>query len=176
MKFNKHKIKRTLFCHLPKHKQSHSFSLSNSTFQNQYFAYKNNLTLNNIEHLPKLNNFNLPQFSNNLKSPLSYRIFPNQYTNPRTKINVGTRNKPNLNTFDRPIVKRTRKPNKTKAMNSPTPNISNSVATQTDGNPPSSNIGQGREPIDEAKRATLFEFENETPPDYRRNLSRVFGE
>ena len=62
------------------------------------------------------------------------------------------------------------------------PNTSNqtiSVATQTDANTPSTNVGQGRDPIDETKHAPLFEFENETPPpptDYRRNLSRVFGE
>ena len=42
--------------------------------------------------------------------------------------------------------------------------------------PPSSNIGQGREPIDETKHAHLFELENETAPNYRLNLSRVFGE
>ena len=39
-----------------------------------------------------------------------------------------------------------------------------SKATQTETIPPSSNIGQGREPIDETKHAPLFEFENETPP------------
>ena len=51
-----------------------------------------------------------------------------------------------------------------------------SVATQTDKTPPTSNIEQGRDPIDENKHAPLFEFENETAPNYRLNLSRVFGE
>ena len=63
--------------------------------------------------------------------------------------------------------------------NSDTPSTSNtpiSVATQTDKLPPSTNIGQGREPIDETKHAPLFEFENETAPNYRLNLSRQFGE
>ena len=50
------------------------------------------------------------------------------------------------------------------------------MATQTDKTPPTSNLGQGREPIDENKHAPLFEFENETAPNYRVNLSRVFGE
>ena len=49
------------------------------------------------------------------------------------------------------------------------------MATQTDKTPPTSNLGQGREPIDENKHAPLFEFENETAPNYRLNLSRVFG-
>ena len=60
--------------------------------------------------------------------------------------------------------------------NPSTPKTPISVATQTDTIPPSSNIGQGREPIDETKHAPLFEFENETAPNYRLNLSRVFGE
>ena len=60
--------------------------------------------------------------------------------------------------------------------NSLTKNTPISVATQTDNTPPTSNLGQGREPIDENKHAPLFEFENETAPNYRLNLSRVFGE
>ena len=58
----------------------------------------------------------------------------------------------------------------------PTQNTPISVATQTDKTPPTSNLGQGREPIDENKHAPLFEFENETAQNYRLNLSRVFGE
>ena len=62
-------------------------------------------------------------------------------------------------------------------LNNPPPqNNPISVATQTDKTPPTSNLGQGREPIDENKHAPLFEFENETAPNYRLNLSRVFGE
>ena len=34
-----------------------------------------------------------------------------------------------------------------------------SVATQTDINPPTSNVGQGQDPIDKSKHAHLFEFE-----------------
>ena len=65
------------------------------------------------------------------------------------------------------------------SSNSDTPSTSKtpiSVATQTETVPPPSNIGQCREPIDETKHAPLFEFENETPPNYRLNLARVFGE
>ena len=50
------------------------------------------------------------------------------------------------------------------------------MATQTDKTPPTSNLGQGRNPIDENKHAPLFEFDNETAPNYCLNLSRVFGE
>ena len=57
-----------------------------------------------------------------------------------------------------------------------TPNIPISVATQTDKSQPTSNIGQGRDPINENKHAPLFEFEQEIAPNYRRNLARVFGE
>ena len=48
-------------------------------------------------------------------------------------------------------------------MNKQNTNPSTSVATQTDTNPPISNIGQGRHPIDESKHAPLFEFETEHP-------------
>ena len=61
-------------------------------------------------------------------------------------------------------------------MNPLIPNTPISVATQTDKNPPFSNVGQGRLRIDETKDSPLFEIETETPPHYRRNLSRVFGE
>ena len=163
-------------------KQSLSFSLSNSTFQNQNFSYNNNPTSNNnpssynINPSSKLNNFNSFQFSNNITPHSIHKNSHNQYPNSRIKINVVTRKKPNFNTFDRPMVKRTRKPNKRKAMNPLIPNIPIPVATQTDANPPCSNVGQGLESIDESKHAPLFEFENEIPPDYCRHLSRVFGE
>ena len=59
-------------------------------------------------------------------------------------------------------------------MNTQNSNPPISVATQTDINPPSSIVGQGRDPIDETKHAPLFE--SEPPHDYHRNLSPVFGE
>ena len=151
-------------------------------FKNKIFSYNNNPTSNNnpssynINPSSKLNNFNSFQLSNEITPHSIHKKSHNQYPNSRIKINVVTRNKPNFNTFDRPIVKRARKPNKPIAMNPLIPNIPISVATLTDANPPCSNVGQGREPIDESKHAPLFEFKNEMPPDYRRNLSRVFGE
>ena len=60
--------------------------------------------------------------------------------------------------------------------NHTTSNNHTSVATQTETISPQSNIGQGREPIDETKHRPLFEFENKIPPNYRLNLTRVFGE
>ena len=53
-------------------------------------------------------------------------------------------------------------------MNPINPQSPISVATQTDNRIPTSNVGQGRSPIDESKHSLLFEFENEHPPDYRR--------
>ena len=92
-----------------------------------------------------------------------------------------TRNNPQVNTYDRQITRRQRKPYKRKMLspNSEDPTTSNdpiSVATQTDLTPPHSNIGRGREPIDETKHHPLFEFDNVPTPNYRANLARVFGE
>ena len=175
--------KANAFCHSSFHNQSHSFSLLNSplnsTFNNQTLSRKNISNLNNIENL--INSYHPKTFNLSNKQKISPYSNPhNYYSQPRPKINVVTRNKPNFNTFDRQIIKRARRPNKRTMppTNSDTPSTSNtpiSVATQTDKLPPTTNIGQGREPIDETKHAPLFEFENETAPNYRLNLSRVFG-
>ena len=169
------------FCHSSCHKQSHSFSLvnskSNSNSKLQNSKHKNIQDPKNITIYSNTNSSNLPDKQ---KHPLPF-IPKNYYLQYSPKINVVTRNRPNLNTFDRQITKRARRI-KTTTMshnlldNSPTKNTPTSVATQTDNTPPTSNLGQGREPIDENKHAPLFEFENETAPNYRLNLSRVIGE
>ena len=111
------------------------------------------------------------------KTPLL--INPNNYyLQPNPKINVVTRNRPNLNTFDRQIIKRARRPNMNTMSHSNPDNPSTlntpiSVATQTDKTPPTSNIGQGRDPIDEKKHAPLFEFENETAPNNRLTKAKL---
>ena len=149
-----------------------------TTFNNQTLSRKNISNPNNIENF--CNSYHSKTFNLSNKQKISPYSNPhNYYSQPCPKINVVTRNKPNFNTFDRQIIKRARRPNKRTMppTNSDTPSTSNtpiSVATKTDKIPPSSN--QGREPINETKHAPLFEFENETAPNNRMNLSRVFGE
>ena len=93
--------------------QAVSFSLViNFNFLKLKFLVQNNSTLNNLETFSKTNKINPFKSSNNPKSTSSYNTPYSHYSNPRTRINVVTRNKPNFNTYDRPIVKRARKPNK----------------------------------------------------------------
>ena len=169
------------FCHFSCHKQSHSFSLVNSnSHSNSKFQSSIHKNIQDAKNIKIYSNTNSSNFPDKQKTPLLFNP-NNYYLQSSPKINVVTRNRPNLNTFDRQIIKRARRQKKTTMShnnlnNSPTQNTPISVATQTDNTPPTSNLGQGREPIDENKHAPLFEFENETVPNYRLNLSRVFGE
>ena len=179
--------KANAFCHLSTHNQLHSLSLLSPNFKTQNSltnfqnsSHKNIQNFNNIENPSNLVNLNQFISSNSQTIPPISNPH-NYYPNPPLKVNVVTRNNPNLNTFDRQIVKRARKPNKRTMLspNSDTPSTFKtpiSVANQTGTIPPPSNIGQGRTPKDETKHAPLFEFENETPPNYRLHLARVFGE
>ena len=169
------------FCHFSCHKQSHSFSLVNSkSNSNSKFQSSIHKNIQDPKNITIYSNTNSSNFPDKQKPPLPFNP-NNYYLQYSPKINVVTRNRPNINTFDRQITKRARR-QKTTTMshnlldNSPTKNTPISVATQTDNTPPTSNLGQGREPIDENKHAPLFEFENETAPNYWLNLSRVFGE
>ena len=162
--------KANAFCHFSCHKQSHSFSLVNSNLHpNSKFQSSSSKTITNPKNIKNYSNPNYRNLPDKQKTPLL--INPNNYylqSNP--KINVVTRNRPNLNTFDRQIIKRARRPNLNTMSNSnpdnppPTLNTPISVATQTDKTPPTSNLGQGRDPTNENKHAPLFEFENETAP------------
>ena len=174
--------KANAFCHFSCHKQSHSFSLVNSnSHSNSKVQSSPRKNISNLKNIKNYSNPNYSNFPDKQKTPLL--INPNNYYlqfNP--KINVVTRNRPNLNTFDRQMIKRARRP-KTNTishnnLNTPPPTQDTPIspATQTDKTPPTSNLGQCREPIDENKHAPLFEFENETAPNYRLKLSRVFGE
>ena len=107
--------KANAFCHFSCHKQSHSFSLVNS---NSHSILKfQSSPRKNISNLKNIKNYSNPNYSNfpdKQKTPLL--INPNNYylqSNP--KINVVTRKRPNLNTFDRQIIKRARRP-KTNTM------------------------------------------------------------
>ena len=171
--------KANAFCLFSCHKQSHTIlpinSNSNSISNLHTDTCKINPNIKNIENIFIPNFTELPdnQKTSRLNNPNNY------YPQHRPNINVITRNRPNINTFDKIITKRARRPN-SKTMSNPennaNPNTPISVATQMDKSPPTTNIGQGREPIDENKHAPLSEYEHETAPDYHRNLARVFGE
>ena len=175
------KIQRTLFA-IPLAINSHVLSrlliLNQISIQN--FIILETKTFKIQKNITIYSNTKSPKIPNVQKTPLPSTL-NNYHLQYCPKINVVTRNRPNLNTFDRQITKRARrKIIKTVSHNlletSPTQNTPISVATQRDNTPPTSNLGQGREPIDDNKHAPLFEFENETAPNYRLNLSRVFGE
>ena len=122
--------KANAFCHFSIHNQSHSFSLlnssQNSTFNNQTLSRKNISNPNNIENLS--NSYHSKTFNLSNKQKISpYSNPQNYYSQPRPKINVVTRNKPDFNTFDRQIIKRARRPNKRTMLptNPNTPSTSN---------------------------------------------------
>ena len=103
--------KANAFCHFTRHKQSHSFSLVKSNLQsNSKFQSLPRKNISNLKNIKNYSNPNYPNLQDKQKTPLL--INPNNYylqSNP--KINVVTRNRPNLNTFDRQIIKRARRPN-----------------------------------------------------------------
>ena len=91
-----------------------------------------------------------------------------------------TRNKPQIETSNRTIVRRYKGPNKKKTNlqtmeNQPTRLPLVTISTQTDNN---ANIGKGREPIQPDLHAQIFPLSSnsERMPNYRKQLARVFGE
>ena len=97
-----------------------------------------------------------------------------QNSPPPTKIHAITRQRPKRDTAEIPIKKRYRAPNKNKNMEQPQNPNQHSIGVQTDNG--ESNIGKGRNPIDEDKHGSLFEFNDNPPPQYRYNLQQVLGE
>ena len=90
-------------------------------------------------------------------------------------IAITTRARPNLNTFDIPIKKRFRAPNKYKfPMETQNSNKTmRGTSTQTD---PDCNKGKGLTVLNPDKHAELFTAIDNTPtPEYRMNLMRVFN-
>ena len=91
-----------------------------------------------------------------------------------------TRNRPQIETSNRTIVRRYRGPNKKKTnlqtmKNQPTRVPLVTISTQTDNN---DNIGKGREPIKPDLHAQIFPLSSnsERMPNYRKQLARVFRE
>ena len=123
-----------------------------------------------------------PNSNKLLNKPLSN--FTNNITNQNITtqtINVITRNRPQIETSTRPILKRFRRPNKKKITTTPT--MENSltrpplvtISTQTEQ---TDKFGKGREPIQTNLHPQIFPLSNhpERMPDYRKHLSKVFGE
>ena len=96
--------------------------------------------------------FFIPEQSHINSHSISVSLSKQNYSlvnNRLNKIKVFTRNKPYIDTSDIPKVKRKRMPTIPIVMNPINPQPQISVATQTDIQPPVSNVGQGRSPIDE---------------------------
>ena len=85
--------KLNAFCHFSNHKQSHSNSFSNPIFLRQNSSY-------NINSSSNSNNINSFPNSKNITISSTHKFFNIQTTNSPIKINVVTRNKPYINTFD----------------------------------------------------------------------------
>ena len=105
----------------------------------QNYINPNSCTTN---HLFKSSN---PSITNSLFNPLTSRTNP--LLNPlfSKKINITTRNNPQLNTYTVPIKKRHRVPNK-KTESTTTPDETNTIATKIKE---TSNLGQEQQPLSE---------------------------
>ena len=100
--------------------------------------------------------------------------------NPNQFINVFTRNRLQIETSNRTIVRRYRRPNK---KNTNLQTIENqpkrpplvTISTQTEDN---DNIGIGREPLQPELHSQILTLSSnrERMPNYRKQLARVFGE
>ena len=86
-------------------------------------------------------------------------------------IQVTTRSRPKLNTFEQKIIKRKRAPNK---KNNKMNNEKITISTQTEDN---TNKGLGRSAIRPDPLNPIYPLSNTANmPQYRKNLSQMFGE
>ena len=92
-------------------------------------------------------------------------------------VGITTRRNPKKDTFNIPIKRRFRAPNKTTNPQMEQPSNSKtftSSSTQTEIN---SNKGKGLDPLDQSKHENLFDAYNDLPtPLYRENFNKVFNE
>ena len=132
------------------------------------------------------NAFRLNSIENKLHSHPTYlnSLHPNKTTSTDYSILVAitTRQKPLHDTFQVPIHKRYRAPNKQNPQTEIPPQMENpdtsktfkSSSTQTEY---TTNKGKGLDPIDPTKHSELFTAFNDLPtPLYRLNLTKVFNE
>ena len=115
-----------------------------------------------------------------IQNPLS--IFTNNSTNNSKNqfINVVTRNRPHIETSDRTVIRRHRGPNKKKLATQKMENNTTrpplvTIGKQTED---ANNYGKGREPVQPDLHAQIFPLSSnyERMPNYRKQLTRVFGE
>ena len=167
---NPSKHKENAFCHLHAIEQLPPNTLNNSNNTNLSKNHTNsNLFIRN--HLYKSS---ITPSTNPLVKSVSSRPYNsiNHLFSP--KIHVTTRSKPQVETFQVPIKKRYRAPNKKKTQMMTTPQETNTIATQTDE---TSNLGQGRQPLEDREDFNpIPELDYENTPDYLKQLHRVFGE
>ena len=155
---------------------NNAFCLNRSNYQQLISPLPNSNNSNTFNTLNSTQKFH----SNLAKNPqgLTHKIPPIHLSHPKNSVeipqgyqtvNVTTRNKPQVNTFDQTIIKRKRAPNKTK-MNS----NKVTIATQTDNE---NNKGLGRSVIIPDPQNPIYPLSNCTDmPQYRKNLNQVFGE
>ena len=162
-------------------KQTTTHSFSHSRPRKQSLNLTHNLNTQ-ILQTDKINSIKLlPNSSNSLYNPL--KIFTQISTNYQSTnqfINVITRNRPQVDTFIRPVVRRCRAPNKKRTIPQNMENETTrpplvTISTQTED---SDNIGRGREPVQPEFHPQIFPLSSnsERMPDYRKHLSRVYSE
>ena len=163
------------------HKQTTTHAFCHSRPRKQSLNLKHNLNTQ-ILHTDKINSIKPQPYSNNSSyKPLKiFKQFSTNYQSKNQFINVITRSRPQVDTFNRPVIRRHRAPNKKRTIPQNMENQTTrpplvTISTQTED---SDNIGRGREPIQPALHPQKFPLSSnrERMPDYRKHLSRVFGE
>ena len=173
----------TTFTHSNSINSIHSYPPTNPTYKSSIKSLKkSSISNHSINQNPSFPNYNFSD--NTLQSiynpPISKS--PIQHSAPFTTVNltipkahkvlVTTRRNPTTETYLYSIIKRKRAPNKSKMENNTKTFTSSS--TQTEG---SSNKGMGRTPLRSDPNISIYPLGNQANmPEYRENLSQVFGE
>ena len=157
------------FCLNPSIVQPLSFSYSNSSnslkFTSKHIDPNKNVpqSIRNSKPQgfpPKFTSVNSVSFKNSEKSPRGYQT-----------IQVTTRSRPKLNTFEQKIIKRKRAPNK---KNQKLNSDKITIATQTDEH---TNKGLKRTAVRPDPLNPIYPLSSAAEmPQYRKNLNQVFGE
>ena len=160
----------------------HSYPTNNPIYKSSIKSFKKSSNSNHsINQNPSSSNYN--PHDNTLHSiynpPVSKSSI--QHSAPFTTVNViipkyqkvlvTTRRNPTTETNLHPIIKRKRTPNKYKMQN--ISKTFTSSSTQTEG---TSNKGKGRTPLRSDPDISIYPLGIQAMPEYRKNLSQVFGE
>ena len=167
---NPSKHKENASCHLHAIEQLPPNTLNNS---NNTILSKNH-TNSNLFIRNHLYKSSITPSTNPLVKSLSSRSYNSINPLFSTKIHVTTRSNLQVETFQVPIKKRHRAPNKKKTQTMATPQETNTIATQTEE---TSNLGKGHQPLEDREHFNpISELDYENTPDYLKQLHRVFGE